>query len=130
MPFRPPNLTASRPSERERKRQIDKRRGTAKERGYDAAWRQVRRQKLSLQPLCEMHLERGKLVDATVVDHIRSIEERPDLRLEMSNLRSLCTSCHNARTAADQGFNKGKRVVARGCDAQGWPSDPQHGWNR
>ena len=129
MPSKPVILKPQRHSERERKRQIDKRRGTAKERGYDAQWRRVRLQKLSQHPLCEMHFERGKIVAATVVDHIISIEERPDLRLEMTNLRSLCKGCHDARTAADHGFNRGKRVTARGCDASGQPTDPAHPWN-
>ena len=130
MPKRAPRLISSRPSERDRKREIDTRRGTAKERGYDAAWRKVRDLKLAQEPRCEVHLELGKVVPATVVDHISSIEERPDLRLVLSNLRSMCKPCHDARTARDHGFNKGKRVIARGCDAIGMPIDPQHGWNR
>ena len=32
---------------------------------------------------------------ATMVHHIKSIEERPDLALDLDNLRSLCSECHN-----------------------------------
>jgi 5-methylcytosine-specific restriction protein A len=34
---------------------------------------------------------------ATLVHHIQSIEDRPDLTLILSNLRSLCDACHNKR---------------------------------
>ena len=34
---------------------------------------------------------------AVVVHHIQPIEERPDLALTLSNLRSLCEACHNRR---------------------------------
>ena len=34
---------------------------------------------------------------ATMVHHLQSIEERPDLALDLANLRSLCDPCHNKR---------------------------------
>lgn len=34
---------------------------------------------------------------AVVVHHIQPIEDRPDLALTLSNLRSLCEACHNRR---------------------------------
>lgn len=69
-----------------------------------AAWRQLRR--LALQRdhyLCQDCLaakRRGEMVrprDATVVHHIRPVEQRPDLKLDMDNLISLCDACHNKR---------------------------------
>lgn len=36
-------------------------------------------------------------VPAEMVHHIQSIQERPDLRLTLSNLISLCNSCHAAK---------------------------------
>jgi 5-methylcytosine-specific restriction protein A len=36
---------------------------------------------------------------ASDVDHIKPITERPDLRLDPSNFRSLCGPCHGKRTA-------------------------------
>jgi 5-methylcytosine-specific restriction protein A len=40
-----------------------------------------------------------------MVDHIQSIKDRPDLRLEATNLQSLCWPCHNAKTnRSDGGF--------------------------
>jgi 5-methylcytosine-specific restriction protein A len=49
---------------------------------------------LAEEPLCRFCRERGVLTEATEVDHIRSIEERPDLRLVRKNLRPLCKPCH------------------------------------
>lgn len=31
------------------------------------------------------------------VDHIEELEKRPDLALELSNLRTLCIQCHNRK---------------------------------
>ena len=85
--------------EAERKAEFDRSRATAAERGYDAAWRKVRKQFLEKHPCCEVCGQ-----PATEVDHIRTVKERPDLRLSWSNLRPLCKAHHSARTARDQGF--------------------------
>ena len=95
------------PNEAERKRRVDQLRGSSHTRGYDADWRKLRVQKLQTDPLCECDdCQAGKLriTMATVVDHRISIVERPDLRLEWSNLRSMSKPCHDRRTARDQGF--------------------------
>jgi 5-methylcytosine-specific restriction protein A len=117
-------------ADRERKRQLDRQRLSPSKRGYGRDWQKVRALKLRAEPRCEPCLERGKLVWATVVDHIVSIEERPDLRLSLDNLRSCCKPCHDRRTAADQGFNRDKTTIERtGCDANGFPLG-DHPWNR
>jgi 5-methylcytosine-specific restriction endonuclease McrA len=77
-------------------------RGSAHSRGYDRTWEKLRRAFLAAHPLCLFHQERGEVVEATQVDHIQTIERRPDLRLEWTNLRPLCASCHSERTARDQ----------------------------
>lgn len=78
-------------------------RGTAASRGYDADWRRTRRQKLDQDPLCEDHLEmtggRAPFIPAIDVHHIKKVKTHPKLRLEMSNLMSLCKACHAKRTA-------------------------------
>lgn len=35
--------------------------------------------------------------DATIVHHVIPRETRPDLELDIDNLRSLCDACHNKR---------------------------------
>lgn len=107
--FRPAGWKPRPQAERERKRALDQRRGSARQRGYDRDWEQVRLQVLADEPLCRFCVEAGRVTAATVVDHIQTIAERPDLRLERSNLRGLCAPCHNARTARDQGFARPRR---------------------
>lgn len=98
---RPPGWKSREDYERERKREFDKHRPNATQRGYDAAWRKVRAKHLREHPYCSHPGCPSLAVD---VDHIKSILERPDLRLEPSNLRSFCHPHHSRRTALDQGF--------------------------
>lgn len=90
--------------ERARKSEVDRWRGTPKERGYDAAWRKVRASVLAAEPLCRFCDEAGRVTPATVVDHIVPIADAPDRRLDPTNLRPLCKPCHDRRTAREQGF--------------------------
>ena len=76
------------------------RRGTTVERGYDQAWKRVRADHLRLEPLCR-HCRREKpprLTPAREVDHIVDIIDAPHLRLEHSNLQSLCKPHHSRKT--------------------------------
>lgn len=34
-------------------------------------------------------------------DHIQTIDDRPDLRLELSNMQTLCNACHGLKTRAE-----------------------------
>jgi 5-methylcytosine-specific restriction endonuclease McrA len=90
-------------NERERKAIIDKQRPSSAERGYDAAWRAVRKQFIAAHPHCCVQ---GCGLPTVDVDHVLSIEARPDLRLVWSNLRPFCKPHHSARTARDQGFGR------------------------
>ncbi len=63
---------------------------------YDSkAWRDLRLLKLRQSPLCECCVSADRLTSAAVVHHKRPVSEAPDLRLELSNLVSLCWSCHS-----------------------------------
>lgn len=90
-------------------RAYDERRGSAASRGYDATWRRLRVQFLRQNPLCECD-DCGagaiRMTLAEVVDHIIPIEERPDLRLDWSNLRSMSKRCHDAHTARTRGYGR------------------------
>lgn len=94
-------------------------RGSAASRGYDRQWRKVRAAHLAREPLCRICKTSGIIEAATVVDHIQPIRERPDLRLDPSNLRSLCKTCHDRLNARQEA------AELRGCDAQG---NPTGGW--
>lgn len=45
--------------------------------------------------LCQPCLRRDKLTPATVVHHIKSLDEYPELALDPDNLESCCGTCHN-----------------------------------
>lgn len=91
-----------------RKREADHRRGSSTQRGYDRDWERLRIEFLALHPYCECDVHKGEdeRVLSNVVDHIISIRERPDLRLEWSNLRAMTKPCHDRHTAHTQGFAK------------------------
>jgi 5-methylcytosine-specific restriction enzyme A len=61
-------------------------------------------------------------------DHIEDVKSRPDLVLELSNVRILCRSCHNASHNRTHG-TRPDRIPIKGCDIHGMPLDPEHPWN-
>ena len=97
--FRPAHL----PPPEQRRAVYERDRGSAASRGYDHHWRKVRAVVLAGEPLCRACMERGMVTAATEVDHILTIKDRPDLRLDLSNLRPMCRECHHARTSSDGG---------------------------
>lgn len=67
---------------------------------YNERWRRIRLSKLQSEPLCRMCLSAGMTVPATVVDHIKPIEDGGTH--EESNLQPLCKRCHDAiKTPSD-----------------------------
>jgi 5-methylcytosine-specific restriction endonuclease McrA len=74
------------------------------------------------QPWCTRCGARG--VD---VDHIVTIARAPHLRLEPSNLRTFCHSCHSKITQWEDNPTI-KRNAQRGATVQGLPLDPTHPW--
>lgn len=84
------------------------------------AWRDLRAAVLARDPTCKTP---GCTKPSTHADHIIPRKQGgPDT---MGNLRGLCESCHNRRSAKG---NVEPRLI--GCDAQGRPLDPLHWWNR
>ena len=78
-------------------------RQSASKRGYDTQWKKLRQWHIQNEPLCRHCRERGITRAAEEVDHILSVNSRPDLRLDPSNLQSLCRSCHVRKTRQDNG---------------------------
>lgn len=75
-------------------------RGTRQQRGYDRDWLRLRKAKLAHDPLCEECRRRGRRTPATTVDHIEEFHGLDDpLRLEWSNLQSLCAHCHQRKSS-------------------------------
>ena len=83
------------------------------DRGYDATWRKLRAVYLRQHPLCmcDECKASGAVVAAEVVDHIIPIAERPELRLEWSNLRAMSKQHHDRHTALTQGWGRGKKAT-------------------
>lgn len=71
-------------------------RPTARERGYDAAWERLRAQVVAHHPVCSM--QGCGSTERLNVDHIVPVRTAPHRRLDPTNLRVLCQSCHSAHT--------------------------------
>lgn len=59
-------------------------------------WRQDRKRFLRKNPLCVFCKQRGKIVAATVVDHIEPHKGDMKLFWNKSNWQGLCKTCHNS----------------------------------
>ena len=128
-----PELTSGGPCEqhrRARQREHDERRGSSRDRGYDAdhrrlrilcfqrdGWRCVdcgweptivadfRQYGLGDPPtdrvLAELRDRHNRRERHLHADHQVPIEDRPDLRLDLDNLRTRCDGCHRAKTVRE-----------------------------
>jgi 5-methylcytosine-specific restriction protein A len=65
-------------------------------------WRKLRKLKLQQTPYCEECYRNGHMTAAQMCDHILPIREYPSRRLDITNLQSLCNSCHRAKTNREQ----------------------------
>ncbi|MGB0972773.1 MAG: HNH endonuclease [Mycobacterium sp.] len=88
---------------RDESKRIDERRGTAASRGYGHKWRAARSLFLVEHPLCVKCWDIGRLVAASVVDHITPHKGGDALFWSRSNWQALCKRCHDAKTARDDG---------------------------
>ncbi len=70
---------------------------------YDGAWRRLRAKFLAANPVCCVP---GCGFPATEADHIVSVRECLQRRLDWSNLRGMCKPHHSARTAREQGWGR------------------------
>lgn len=101
----------------------ERRRGSRHERGYGALWTKLVEQVKREEPLCRPCKACGRVTPAAEVDHIKpKAQGGTDDR---ENLQGICSSCHAAKTAQEQGA-----PARHGCDAAGMPADPHHEWNR
>lgn len=87
----------------ENKRLSDLNRGSASERGYGHKWRQAREGFLKKHPLCLTCEAVGVLNPAVVVDHIIPHRNDKDLFWQRDNWQPLCKSCHDKKTAKEDG---------------------------
>lgn len=108
-------------------------RGTAESRGYDHAWRKLRKTILKRDGyLCQCSdCKQAEVPEpATEVDHVVSkarwlkIHGGLDGVDHPSNLQSMNHDCHTRKTAAEMGLR-----LKAGCDVTGWPQGIDHPWN-
>ena len=77
-------------------------------------WRELRKRKLSISPLCEECKKNGTFVKATMVDHITPIKQGGEA-FDINNLQSLCWSCHS-RKSVQEGSRFGRKNSQKTCD--------------
>jgi 5-methylcytosine-specific restriction protein A len=108
-------------TKRESARLADRRRGSARARGYTGAWDKAAKAFRQAHPLCRLCLERGRTVAARVVDHIKPHRGDRDLFWDVKNWQSLCSRCHDSVKQSEERLGYSKEI---GND--GWPIDPRH----
>lgn len=79
---------------------------STKEKGYTSRWRTARSRFLKVNPFCLHCQKQGKLVKATVVDHITPHRGDQDLFWDQSNWQPLCKSCHDRKTQTEDRFQE------------------------
>jgi len=67
-----------------------------------AAWKRLRERKVIQDPLCQDCMAKGVVKATMDVDHMEELKNNWGRRLDYSNLRSLCRSCHMIKTRAEQ----------------------------
>jgi 5-methylcytosine-specific restriction protein A len=91
---------------------------------FTKAWKTRRARQLAKVAYCEPCKRAGRTRIATVANH--KIPHRGDIKLFFSGeLESACKHCHDSAIQREEleGFS-------RDMDADGWPTDPKHPFNR
>ena len=83
-------------------------RGDSAVRGYDSKWRKARERFLKCHPLCVQCQREGRLVKATVVDHIKPHRGDPVLFWDESNWQPLCKHHHDVKTMTEDRYQEYK----------------------
>jgi len=92
---------------------------------YGRRWKKCRKIFLQANPLCSRCYKIGKLVEASIVDHIIPHKGDEQLFWDQSNWQALCKPCHDGHKKR---FETSGRIA--GCNQSGIPTDPRHHWNR
>ncbi|MBN9472280.1 MAG: HNH endonuclease [Bosea sp.] len=95
MPSLPPKHRLARISPVTQRKQVDARRGSARDRGYSARWDRASLAFKAQHPLCIGCEARGKTVPTDVVDHIVPHRGDQDLFWDIGNWQPCCRICHD-----------------------------------
>ncbi|MDR5172993.1 HNH endonuclease [Methylobacillus flagellatus] len=119
MPTRPPLHRPNAPTKAERDKRHDARRSAEqpwRHWYWSARWRRIAKKQLTEHPLCATCDKEGRIVPATVCDHI--IPHRGDADLFWNGERqSLCATCHSRDKQAEERGGRARQAVG----ADGWP---------
>ena len=66
-------------------------------------WQRLREYILTKEPLCVECKRKKRIRPATVVDHIKPHKGDEELFYDEGNLQGLCKSCHDRKTAKEDG---------------------------
>jgi 5-methylcytosine-specific restriction endonuclease McrA len=66
------------------------------------AWKSIRRRQLSIQPLCQSCLSKGKIEAAKHVDHVFPWRQIGDQAFIHNVFQSLCPECHSYKTGKEK----------------------------
>lgn len=90
-------------TDKDKKTAHDKRRLSSSKRGYGTKWRKYRLRFLAEHPMCVHCILHGRVVIATVVDHM--VPHRGDMVKfwDTGNHQALCKRCHDVKTAKQDG---------------------------
>jgi 5-methylcytosine-specific restriction protein A len=81
---------------------LDARRGTSRDLGYDHHWQRVAKLRREADNhLCQLCLAENRLTPSSDVDHIVPLHVRLDWRLEFDNTQVICRPHHRKKTSAD-----------------------------
>ena len=86
---------------KEQSKRYDRDRGTTAERGYGGRWQKFRKLFLFDHPWCVECEKLGRLVAATVVDHVVPHKGNDELMWDEENMQALCETHHNAKTGRE-----------------------------
>lgn len=81
---------------------------TSAQRGYGYAWQKARARHLSSSPLCVYCLREGRVLPASVVDHIKPHRGDKTLFWDESNWQSLCATHHSRDKQRAEGQGRGE----------------------
>jgi 5-methylcytosine-specific restriction protein A len=71
-------------------------RPSAARRGYDRTWMRIQAQFITEHPFCQGSLHVGQNIPGVLIDHIQPLVDGGTH--DMSNLQTLCQSCHSKKT--------------------------------
>lgn len=126
MPTKPPTFRPrGQRDKRERERENDKARGSARERGYSAAWDKASKGHLRNHPLCRYCDLKGLLMPADRVDHLYPQRAYPGVFWNKAYWISSCQPCHDGEKQATE--RRGKVALDALASTLGLPALPGGG---